>query len=163
MSRTDARATSDAAVEAHADPLFIDTGAFFAYYNDRDKHHERTRTVFHAIQSGELAYEPLYTTRFVLAELTTLLLYKIDQQTASRALGEILTANSINVIRVDSSTFTDARTAFDQYDDQTITLVNHLTAVLAGEYETEYVFAFDSDFSTLGLTRVPVDTSLLEP
>lgn len=36
MSRADARATSEAAVEAHADPLFIDTGALFAYYNDRD-------------------------------------------------------------------------------------------------------------------------------
>lgn len=158
MSKTDARATSEAAVTAHAEPLFIDTGAFFAYYNDRDEHHERTRAVFQAIQSGELAYEPLYTTRFVLAELTTLLLYKVDHQTAARALEDILTADSINVVRIDASTFTTAWAAFEQYDDQTITLVDHLTAVLAEEYETEYVFAYDSDFPTLGLTRVPVDT-----
>lgn len=158
MSRTDARATSEAAVEAHADPLFIDTGALFAYYNDRDEHHERTRAVFQAIHSGELAYEPLYTTRFVLAELTTLLLYKVNHQTAARALEDVFTADSINIVRVDASTFSAARTAFDQYDDQTITLVDHLTAVLAAEYDTEYVFAFDRDFATLGLTRVPIDT-----
>lgn len=114
--------------------------------------------MFQAIHSGELAYEPLYTTRFVLAELVTLLCYNVDHQTAARALEEICTADSINVERVDASTFSAARTAFVQYDDQTITLVDHLTTVLAGDYETDYVFAFDSDFATLGLTRVPVDT-----
>lgn len=157
MSSIDTRAASDTAVKAHVDPLFVDTGALFAYYNEHDEHHERTHAVFHAIRSGDLAYEPLYTTRFVLAELTTLLLYKIDHQTATQALREIHTADSLNVVRVNTATFMDARTAFEQYDDQTITLVDHLTAVLATEYDTEYVFAFDSDFSTLGLIRVPVD------
>lgn len=61
-------------------------------------------------------------------------------------------------MQVDSPTFTGARIEFDRYDDQEITLVDHLTALLAAEYDTEYVFAFDKDFATLGLTRVPVDT-----
>lgn len=61
MSSADTQPTSEAAIDAQADPLVIDTGAFFAYYNDRDEHHARAQAVFHAIQSGDLAYEPLYT------------------------------------------------------------------------------------------------------
>ncbi|EMA54866.1 type II toxin-antitoxin system VapC family toxin, partial [Halococcus thailandensis] len=79
--------TSASAVDVRSDPLFIDTGAFFAYYNERDEHHETARAVFQAIRVGDLAYSPLYTTRFVLAELATLLLYKVDHATATQALG----------------------------------------------------------------------------
>jgi len=149
---------SASAADVRADPLFIDTGAFFAYYNDRDEHHEAARAVFQAIRAGDLAYSPLYTTRFVLAELTTLLLYKVDHATATRALGDILAAGSFNVVRADPAAFADARDEFDRYDDHEITLVDHLTGVLANERGVERIFAFDSDFRTLGFTVVPEDT-----
>ena len=109
---------SASATDVRAEPLFIDTGPFFAYYNDRDEHHETARAVFQAIRAGDLAYSPLYTTRFVLAELTTLLLYKIDHATATKALGDILAAGSFNVARADTVAFADARDEFDRYDDR---------------------------------------------
>ena len=155
---TNPESISDAAADVRATPLFIDTGAFFAYYNDRDEHHDRARAVFQGIQAGRLPYSPLYTTRFVLGELTTLLLYKIDHQTASRALRDIRDASSFNIERADEAVFEKAHNEFDRYDDQAITLVDHLTAVLARERDTEHVFAFDSDFQTLGFIRVPLDT-----
>ena len=156
---TDAPSSPPAtASNAPAMPLFIDTGAFFAYHNDRDGHHDTARSVFQAIRSGELPYSPLYTTRFVLAELTTLLLYKVDHATATRALGNIFEASSFNIIRADPSAFADAREEFERYDDQEITLVDHLTGVLAVELDVDHVFAFDGDFRTLGFTVVPEDT-----
>jgi predicted nucleic acid-binding protein len=155
---TDTDPGSASAADVRADPLFVDTGAFFAYYNVRDEHHEIARAVFQAIRAGDLAYSPLYTTRFVLAELTTLLLYKVDHATATRALGDILAAGSFNVVRADPAAFADARDEFDRYDDHEITLVDHLTGVLADERGVERIFAFDSDFRTLGFTVVPEDT-----
>lgn len=152
------QSTAGSAIDVRAEPLFIDTGAFFAYYNERDEHHERARMVFHAIRTDERAYEPLYVSRSVLAELATLLLYKIDHATASRAISDIHTAESFNVVRADDAAFADARTEFDRYDEQEITLVDHLTAVLANERGVDRVFAFDSDFRTLGFTVIPDDT-----
>ena len=149
---------SSTASDAPAMPLFIDTGAFFAYYNDRDGHHDTARSVFQAIRTGELPYSPLYTTRFVLAELTTLLLYKVDHATATRALENIFEGSSFNIIRADPSAFADAREEFERYDDQEITLFDHLTGVLAAELDVAHVFAFDGDFRTLGFTVVPEDT-----
>ena len=155
---TGSDSTSASAADVRAEPLFIDTGAFFAYYNERDEHHETARTTFQAIRTGDLAYAPLYTTRFVLTELVTLLLYKVGHTTATRALGDILSAGSFNVVRADPVVFADACDELDRYDDHEITLVDHLTGVLADERAVECIFAFDSDFATLGFTRVPVDT-----
>lgn len=146
------------ATDGRATPLFIDTGAFFAYYNDRDEHHDTARAVFQSIRTGELTYTPLYTTRFVLAELATLLLYKVDHATAARALEDILVASSFNIVRANPAAFADARDEFDRYDDHEITLVDHLTGVLADERDVDHVFAFDSDFQTLGFTVIPADT-----
>ena len=148
VSTTDVRAT----------PLFIDTGAFFAYYNDRDERHDTARAVFQSIRMGELTYSPLYTTRFVLTELTTLLLYKVDHATATRALADIVGGSSFNIVRADPASFASARDEFARYDDQAITLVDHLTGVLADERGVEHIFAFDGDFRTLGFTVVPGDT-----
>jgi predicted nucleic acid-binding protein len=156
--RTDTDPESASTADVRADPLSVDTGAFFAYYNVRDEHHEIARAVFQAIRAGDLAYSLLYTTRFVLAELTTLLLYRVDHATATRALGDILAAGSFNVVRADPAAFADARDEFDRYDDHEITLVDHLTGVLANERGVELIFAFDSDFRTLGFTVVPQDT-----
>ena len=156
---TDAPSSASAtATDVRATPLFIDTGAFFAYYNDRDGNHDTARAVFQAIRTGELPYSPLYTTRFVLAELATLLLYEVDRATATRALGDIFEGSSFNIIRADPSAFADAREEFERYDDQGITLVDHLTGVLAAELDVDHVFAFDGDFRTLGFTVVPEDT-----
>lgn len=51
------------------EPLFVDTAAFFARFNERATEHERARMIFRGIHSGELQYAPLFTSRYVLAEL----------------------------------------------------------------------------------------------
>lgn len=139
-------------------PLIIDTGAFFAYYYDRATQHEVAREVFDAIQNTELPYRPLYTTQAVLGELSTLLLRKAGHDAAVRALTEIRSSASFNIIPIDRGTFTAAADQFEQYDDQQISFVDHTTAVAADERRIEHVFGFDSDFRTLGFTRVPTDT-----
>lgn len=141
-----------------SEPLFIDTGAFFAYYNERDERHDTARTVFQSIRRGDRAYSPLYTTRFVLGELTTLLLYKVDHTTATRALEDIRGGSSFNIVRADPPAFTAACDEFARYDDQAITFVDHLTGVLAAERDVTHIFAFDGDFRTLGFNVVPEDT-----
>lgn len=136
--------------------MFVDTGAFFAYYYERAGRHETARETFDAIRRGELAYRPLYTSRYVLAELATLLVRKADHATAVRALEEIRAATGFRVLSVDEPAFDTACEEFARYDDQEISLVDHLSAVLAAERGVEHVFTFDRrDFSILGVTVVP--------
>lgn len=141
-------------------PLFIDTGALFAYYNANDTgdRHARARSVFGGIQAGDLAYRPLLTSQFVLAELATLLRRKVGHTTAVNAVSDIRTSPAFTICRLDEAAFGATCEHFEQYADQQISFIDHSSAVLAQEHDAEHVFAFDQDFVTLGLTRVPVDT-----
>lgn len=143
-----------------ATPLFIDTGAFYARADRDDHHHETAVETFEAIRSGKLPYRPLYTSQFVLSELATLLLYKCGHDVAARTLTSIRESESFVVLSVDESTFAVTADQFVEYDDQQISFVDHTTAVLAAERDVDYVFAFDSDFRTLGFSLLPEDDSL---
>ncbi|PSQ33137.1 VapC toxin family PIN domain ribonuclease [Halobacteriales archaeon SW_10_68_16] len=140
-------------------PLFIDTAAFFARFNTRVTEHERARAVFAGIRSGDLQYDPLFTSRYVLSKLATLLLRKVSHRAAVNALGTIREADSFNILTVGGSTFDRVCEQFGQYADQQISFVDHSSAVLADDRGIEHVFTFDrSDFRTLGFTVVPADT-----
>ena len=140
-----------------ATPVFVDTSAWYAIFDEDDGEHARATSVRNAIHAGDLPYRPIYTTGHVLAELATLLL-RHGHDVTSRALGQIRDSPNVTVIHPDQETFDAAMTEFDRYDDHDISLVDHLTGVLAAERDVEYVFAFDGDFRTLGFTVVPYDT-----
>lgn len=139
-------------------PLFVDTAAFFARFNERTAEHERARTVFEGIRSGALPYEPLFTSQSVLSELATLMLQKVGHTPAVTALETIREAESFNVLPVDSGDFDRTCVQFARYDDQQISFVDHTSSVLADGRGVDHVFTFDGDFHTLGFTVVPGDT-----
>jgi len=140
-------------------PLFIDTAAFFARFNERATEHDRARAVFDDIQSGELQYDPLFTSRYVLSEFATLMLRKVGHDPAVTALNKIREASSFNVLPIGVNVFDRTCEQFARYDDQQISFVDHSSAILADDRDIECVFTFDqTDFRTLGFTVVPDDT-----
>lgn len=143
-------------------PLFVDTGAFYARYDERASRHERATAVFDAIAAGTVQFRPLFTTTHVLAELGTLLMRKRGHNVAVRGLNRIRDSPAFTVVRPTEDEFDLACQQFERYDDQQITLVDHFTATLADQRGVKHVFAFDSDFRTLGLTLVPEDIHLPE-
>ncbi|WP_276282881.1 type II toxin-antitoxin system VapC family toxin [Halorussus caseinilyticus] len=144
-----------------ATPLFIDTGAFFAWAYEQAERHDRARDVFDAIAAGDLPYRPLYTSRSVLSELTTLILRKVGHAEAVETLETIRGSESFNILPVDKPAFNAACDEFAQYDDHQISFVDHTSSVLAGSRDINHIFAFDSDFRTLGFTLVPEDAGRL--
>ena len=138
------------------EPLFIDTAAFFARFNERAAEHERSTAVFDGIRSGDLQFDPLFTSRCVLSELATLMLRKVGHRAAVNALDTIRKASTFNVLPVGGSAFDRSCERFAEYDDQQISFVDHSSAVLAVDRGIDHVFTFDrSDFRTLGFTVVP--------
>lgn len=141
-----------------ASPLFIDTGAFYARFKPDDENHATAVAVFERIQSGNLPYRPLYTTRYVLSELSSLLLYHVGHEDAVRVLTTIRGSASFNILPVDEAVYSTACDEFAHYDDHEISLVDQLSSVLARNQDIDRMFAFDGDFRTLGFTLVPADT-----
>ncbi|MFC5973867.1 type II toxin-antitoxin system VapC family toxin [Halomarina salina] len=143
-----------------ATPIFVDTGAFYARADEDDAHHDEATRLFDGIRSGDVPYRPMYTSQSVLSEFATLALYKLGHSVATRALRAIRGSDSINRLPVGRPTFEAAAEQFERYDDQQISFVDHTTGVLAAERDIDHVFAFDSDFRTLGFSLVPEDIEL---
>ncbi len=118
---------------------------------------DRARNVFDAIGAGDLPYRLLYTSRSVLSELATLILRKVGHAEAVETLKTIRASESFNILPVDKPAFNAACDEFAQYDDHQISFVDHTSSVLAGSRDINHIFAFDSDFQTLGFTLVPED------
>lgn len=139
-------------------PLFIDTGGFYAAYVEDDKNHDRASAVLETIRAAE-RYGPIFTSRYVLAELATVILYRKNHQRAVSTIEEIRSSETVNILPVTEATFDAAYDKFVQYNDQEIAFFDHLGSALAREYDIEHVFTFDpDDFRTLGVTVVPADT-----
>jgi len=143
-------------------PLFVDTGAFFAYFVENSARHDRARAVMEAIQTGDLRFRPLYTTGYVLSELATLILRKNGHSNAVDTVDRIRQSPMVTVLHPNEAQFEAICSEFSRFDDQQISFVDHTTGVLADEANAEYIFAFDSDFRTLGFSLVPDDITLPE-
>lgn len=141
-----------------ATPLFIDTAAFLARFKPDDQNHDAATVVFDGIRSGDYVYRPLFTSRYVLSELVTLLTRRVNHDEASRVLRTIRESASFTVLTLDERLFDRTCDQFAAYDDHQISFVDHTSAVLADHHGIDHVFTFDStDFSTLGFTVVPQD------
>jgi predicted nucleic acid-binding protein len=143
-------------------PLFVDTGAFFAHFVENSPRHERARAVTDAIRAGNLRFRPIYTTGYVLSELTTLILRKKNHEKSMDTLNRIRGSPVVTVVHPDESQFESICDEFGQFDDQQISFVDHVTGTLASESGVEHIFAFDSDFRTLGFSLVPDEINLPE-
>ncbi|QLH80827.1 type II toxin-antitoxin system VapC family toxin [Halosimplex pelagicum] len=142
-----------------AKPIFVDTAAFLARFYPPDQHHDEALAVFDGIRSGEYVYRPLYTSRYVLSELVTLLNRRAGHDEAARVLRTIRDSSSFTVLTLGEQLFDRTCDRFETYDDQQISFVDHTSAVLADHHDIDHVFTFDStDFSTLGFIVVPRET-----
>lgn len=142
-------------------PLFVDTNAFVALFDEDDQYNRTANAVLDGIGAGDLAYGPIFTSRYVLSETATTLLYGAGHREAVEALTTILESPTFNILEVTDPLFDRTVEQFAQYDDQRISFVDHLNSVLGDEFDIEHIFAFEEDFRTLGMTRVPVDTGEL--
>jgi predicted nucleic acid-binding protein len=142
----------------HPRPLFVDTNAFVALFDEDDDYHASANSVMDRIRDGDLDYGPVFTSRYVLAETATVLLYGIGHREAVEALTTIRESSTVNVLEVTEQIFARTVEQFAAYSDQETSFVDHLNAVCGEEFDIEHIFAFEEDFRTLGMTRVPVDT-----
>jgi len=138
--------------------VFVDTSALYARFVTNDDNHDEATAVFEGIRDGELTYRPLYTTRYVLNETTRLLLYRVGHEQATTALEAVNNSAIFVVLSATDTEYEKACNRFAEYDDQDISLVDHLTAVMAEQRKVERIFSFDSDFRILGFELLPDDT-----
>jgi len=136
-------------------PLFLDTNAIVAHQYPRASRHDEVRPVILAIGANDLPYYPLVTNQYVLDEVVSLLLSHAGTRVAHQALTQILETETFRVLDVEPSLVDRAIEQFQAYDDQSISLTDHVIAIQAEDYGIDHVFSYDSGFRTLGFTTLP--------
>jgi len=130
--------------------VFVDTGAWFAYFVRRDPDHAA------AIDRTRQNRQPLVTTDYVIDELLTLLKLRESHRVAAAAGEALLQQNVARVERITESDFRAAWEVFRQYRDKGWSFTDCTSKTIMERLGVTHAFAFDTHFEEFGtIVRVP--------
>lgn len=135
--------------------VFIDTGGWIAIAVRRDQFHPAA-----AAYARRLAEErvTLITTNYVLAETFTRIRYDDGHEKALQfdsILGDLITERRLVVAWVGERLHRRAMEIFRKYADQSFSVVDCASFVIARERKVREVFGFDGSFRTMGFVLKP--------
>jgi predicted nucleic acid-binding protein len=127
--------------------LFVDSGAWLAFFSARDQRHEEADRLIRAALAQKL---PLLTTDLVVAEVHRLLLFRAGIRPASVALEVIDKSPSVSVLYSTAALHQDARAWLGRFDDQVISYNDAVSFALMKARRCKQAISFDQDFVIAG-------------
>jgi predicted nucleic acid-binding protein len=139
-------------------PVFVDTGAFYAFADARDGDHAEADAVF-----GKLGRRrfPLHTTNLIVAETHALLKSRLSYY-ATKPHALVVARQAIEAIyhstvSIDPVTAADERAALAllaQYADQDFSFTDATSFVVMRRLGIAHAFCFDDDFTVAGFSDI---------
>jgi predicted nucleic acid-binding protein len=137
-------------------PIFIDTGAWVALLNARDRWHVPAAAYWERSLSERARF---LTTNYVTAETATHLRATLGLRVALRfrqALARAAEDGTIRVRWIDPRLEAEAWRLLERYADVPLSLTDATSAVVSHRAKVREVFGFDSDFRALGFHLQPI-------
>ncbi|HDQ71724.1 MAG TPA: PIN domain-containing protein [Chloroflexi bacterium] len=134
--------------------LFVDTGAWLAILDPRDKYHGLA-TAFY--QEALVLYPRLTLTNLVAAETYVSVLRNAGYHKALAFLDILEQSSSIECVWSDRELEMQARDILRRYDDQAFSYTDAVSFALMEQMDLPEAFAFDNHFSVAGFTRLPTE------
>ena len=130
--------------------VFVDTGAWFAYFVRRDSDHNSARSW---VSNNE---SPLVTSDYILDELFTLLKIR-ESHVVAVAAGKVLIEERIcQIIKITPEDFTRAWAIFVQFSDKGWSFTDCTSKVIMERLNISTAFSFDGHFEQFGsVIRLP--------
>lgn len=134
-------------------PTFVDTSAFVALVDRRDKNHGAAKRFLRTASKKRVA---LVTSTDVLDELVTLVRYRIDHPTAVTVGESVLRSKLCRLLDVGDATREAAWQIFVRYADQTFSFTDCTSFALMRSLDADTAFTFDRrDFRAVGFATKP--------
>jgi len=122
--------------------VFIDTSAFCAMTNPKDRYNLRAKEIY---QGLETARPIIHTSDYVLDEVYTLLRMRASHDTAVNFMNGMDKSNIV-VLRVAEDIIEAAKTIFKRYGDKKLSFTDCTSFALINNLGIDAVFAFDEHF-----------------
>jgi len=130
-------------------PVFVDTGAWFAWLDRADPDHERVIPCF------EQNRPRLVTSNYVLDETVTLLRFHLGFETAKQ-FGDLAFEHALcRVERVRAADEAEAWDIFKRFSDQEYSFTDCTSFAIMERLKAEYALTLDSDFRSYGIPCLP--------
>jgi len=127
--------------------VFVDTSAFFAIENERDRHHARALLARDALMSKG---ERLVTTDYILDEVYTLIRVRVGHRAAVDFGQSVQSSRFVRVEPVTPEDFEAAWQIFRRYDDKAFSFTDCTSFALIQRLDVRVAFAFDRNFQEYG-------------
>jgi len=128
--------------------VFVDTGVFIAFHNNKDANHSRALELMRAIVNGELGVA--YTSDYVFDEAVTAALVRTRRPENALAVGKMIlgeiTTPFLAILRVGEETFKEAWRLFSQYAGRGLSFTDCSSITLMRTKGIESIVSFDTDF-----------------
>lgn len=133
--------------------IFIDTSAFYANLDTKDKNNKRAVSFFEEIKNSTL-YQPVIT-NFVFNESITLVRFKLGIEASIEFGQSLLDSTTIKKMSVTDDIEKRAWKVFSKYKDKDFSFVDCTSFVVMKELNISKVFTFDKHFKQFGFEVVP--------
>ncbi len=127
---------------------FIDTSAFFAATDTRERDHDAAQSIMVRLAADRWL---LFTSNFILAETHALMIARIGSRVAARVLFE-LDQSGTTVVRINARNEQRAREIIRQYDDKSFSLTDATSFSVMERLGITTAMSFDRDFAQYGFT-----------
>jgi len=132
--------------------VFVDTSAWIAIINPKDKYHLVARKFYHDALTQK---RTLVTSNLVVAETYTNLLWKLGHRKAISFLDIIERSSRVQCVWSNQALEAQARDILRRYDDQDFSYTDAVSFALMQHMKLTQAFAFDHHFSIMGFVRLP--------
>lgn len=131
--------------------LFIDAGAWYALFHQRDKYHQQARAFFESLKGQSIR---LVTSDYIFDEALTLLRYHAGYPIA-RQFGEHFRQSKVICETITPEVQENAWQIFLDYDDQEFSFTDCTSFAIMRMKHIQDVFTFDAHFQVLGFHLYP--------
>ncbi len=124
--------------------VLIDTGAFMAYRNTKDVHHEKADRLLRRALKGE--FSTIYTTDYIYDESLTLAVVRTGNKNIATDISNVISSPRIEMIIIDETILKQATTLFFKFFDKRISFTDATTMAVMQRDEIDKIITFDAHF-----------------
>ena len=136
--------------------LFTDSSAYIAYYNKRDKNHNKAVSLVKRIRNGEFGPVIIYTSDYVFDEVVTTILILTKNKDLAIRIGETIKSSKITkIIKVNNEIFQRAWDIFKRYRDKLWSFTDCTSFVIMRKMNIKTAFTFDKHYKQAGFNTIP--------
>lgn len=136
--------------------IFADSSAYIAYYNKRDKNHNKAVSLVKKIRNREFGPVIIYTSDYVFDEVVTTVLLLTKNKDLAIKIGESIKASKITkIIKVDEEIFPKAWEIFKKHRDKFWSFTDCTSFAIMEKMNIKTAFTFDKHYIQAGFNTIP--------